>query len=159
MLQQISTAKERWGGVSEVIDRWLNERQELLVRFCSIDGLEEFQSKPTSVTSKIQTFCDILIDYVSAGHFEVYEKLLKQAAQYNDGSQALYDRLYPQLEENTQQNLDFTDKYATEELCRKNKTSLSADLSRLGEALETRFQLEDQLIEQLHEAHSEIMPE
>ena len=159
MLQQISTAKERWGGVSEVIDRWLNERQELLVRFCSIDGLEEFQSTPASITSKIQSFCDILIDYVSAGHFEVYEKLLKQAAEYNGDGKALYDKLYPQLEENTQQNLDFADKYATEELCRKNRASLNSDLSNLGEALENRFQLEDQLIEQLHEAHREKLPE
>ncbi|WP_428241219.1 sigma D regulator [Gynuella sp.] len=155
MLQQITNAKERWGGVNDVIDRWLNERQELLVRFCSIEGLEEFQSTPTSVSSKIQSFFDILIDYVSAGHFEVYEKLLKQADQYNDDGRTLYDRVYPELQKNTQENLDFADKYATEELCRQNRESLSSDLSKLGEALENRFQLEDQLIEQLHEVHRE----
>ena len=31
MLENCKTAKERWGGVSEIIDRWLTERQELIV--------------------------------------------------------------------------------------------------------------------------------
>jgi len=30
MLENCQSAKERWGGVSEIIDRWLQERQELL---------------------------------------------------------------------------------------------------------------------------------
>ena len=36
MLKDLQSARERWGGVSEVIDRWLKERQELLVRYCDV---------------------------------------------------------------------------------------------------------------------------
>jgi regulator of sigma D len=31
MLENCKSAKERWGGVSEIIDRWLEERQQMLV--------------------------------------------------------------------------------------------------------------------------------
>ena len=31
MLENCKTARERWGGVSVIIDRWLQERQDLLV--------------------------------------------------------------------------------------------------------------------------------
>ena len=33
MLENCRNARERWGGVSELIDRWLKERQELLVHY------------------------------------------------------------------------------------------------------------------------------
>ena len=33
MLENCKTARERWGGVSVIIDRWLQERQDLLVLF------------------------------------------------------------------------------------------------------------------------------
>ncbi|MFC6977386.1 Rsd/AlgQ family anti-sigma factor [Microbulbifer taiwanensis] len=36
MLENCKSARERWGGVSEIIDRWLHSRQALLVRFCSL---------------------------------------------------------------------------------------------------------------------------
>jgi regulator of sigma D len=35
---------------------------------------------------------------------------------------------------------------------------LMAELSRLGEALETRFELEDFLIEHLHNVHADKVP-
>ncbi|MFT6421094.1 MAG: regulator of sigma D, partial [Porticoccus sp.] len=36
MLENCKSAKERWGGVSQLIDQWLEERQEMLVRFCAL---------------------------------------------------------------------------------------------------------------------------
>lgn len=33
MLENCQSAKERWGGVSEIIDRWLEERQQMLVQY------------------------------------------------------------------------------------------------------------------------------
>jgi regulator of sigma D len=155
MLEGCKNAKERWGGVHELIDRWLNERQELLVQFCSIEGLDEFQTKPATTIEKVQTFCNILVDYVSAGHFEIYQQLIREAQEFDDGGMELYEKLYPTIESTTRTALDFHDKYETEELARENRSSLATDLSNLGEALESRFELEDQLIEGLHEVHRE----
>ena len=36
MLDNCQNAKERWGGVHQLIDRWLKERQELLVHYCDL---------------------------------------------------------------------------------------------------------------------------
>ncbi len=36
MLENCQTLQQHWGGVSEVIDRWLEERRELLVKYCEL---------------------------------------------------------------------------------------------------------------------------
>ncbi len=42
MLENCQNARERWGGVSELIDRWLKERQQLLVHYCELSGESDF---------------------------------------------------------------------------------------------------------------------
>ena len=42
MLENCQNAKERWGGVSDIIDKWLKERQSLLVRYCDLVNKGEF---------------------------------------------------------------------------------------------------------------------
>ena len=44
MLENCRNARERWGGVSELIDRWLKERQELLVQ--TWDALDDKSAWP-----------------------------------------------------------------------------------------------------------------
>jgi len=36
MLENCQSAKERWGGVNDIIDRWLHERQQLLVEYLPV---------------------------------------------------------------------------------------------------------------------------
>ena len=98
MLESCESAQERWGGVHKIIDKWLNERQELLVLYVAIQGLKPFSSRETPVSVKIQAFCQVLMDYCSAGHFEVYEQLIKEAEEFNDGSIELANKHYPRLE-------------------------------------------------------------
>lgn len=156
MLETCKTAQERWGGVHDLIDRWLNERQDLLVKFCSIQGLDEFQNSGSTVGEKVQAFCQILVDYVSTGHFEIFEQLIREAQEFSDEAAIqTYEKIYPLIEENTQVALDFNDKYLSDAVRREDRKMLSRDLSALGEALESRFSWEDQLIEKLHDAHRE----
>lgn len=157
MLNSIKNAKERWGGVHQIIDRWLNERQEVIVLFCAISGLQPFGPKETPVPVKIQAFCQILMDYCSAAHFEIYEQLVKEAEEFNDGSIEIIKEIYPKLEEITSVCVSFNDKYDTPEHCEEKLGQLDKDLSRLGELLEERFDLEDTLIENLHNAHKELV--
>ena len=71
MLESCQNAQERWGGVHQLIDRWLQERHELVSAFGALsDNLQGAASG-----QGVQRFCEILVDYVSAGHFEVYEQL------------------------------------------------------------------------------------
>lgn len=157
MLEGCKSAKERWGGVHNIIDRWLNERQELLVLFVAIKGLKPFSPRETPLSIKVQAFCQVLMDYCSAGHFEVYEQLIKEAQEFDDGGVELAKKHYPRLEFITSKCVEFNDDYDTAEHCLEKMTELPKDLSEVGELLEERFQIEDLLIEALHTAHKEMI--
>ncbi|GMG86195.1 sigma D regulator [Biformimicrobium ophioploci] len=148
MLENCKTAKERWGGVSAIIDRWLQERQDLLVRFCDLSSKDN--QEQTSYGDSLRTFCQILVDYVSAGHFEVYDQLIREGKEFNDKpALRTAQTLYKKIDPTTDLALDFNDKYLeTDDL-----DAIGRDLSQLGEALETRFAAEDEMISVLHTAH------
>lgn len=151
MLENCKSAQERWGGVNDIIDRWLEERKQMLVNFCALSdaGLNTEEQGKT-----LETMCEIMVDYVSAGHFEIYDQLIKEGRDFNneDGLQTA-GKLYRVIDGTTEQLLDFNDKYqATDDL-----TSLAEDLSVLGEQLETRFEAEDQMIQVLHTAHKNLV--
>jgi regulator of sigma D len=120
MLESCESAQERWGGVHAIVDKWLNERQELLVLYVAIQGLKPFSPRETPVSIKIQAFCQVLMDYCSAGHFEVYEQLNKEGEAFNDGSVELANRHYPRLEFITSECVAFNDSYQTAENCIEN---------------------------------------
>lgn len=150
MLEKCRSAKERWGGVSELIDRWLQERQDLLSLFVSLPQMEVGDT----VVTTLGQFSQILVDYVSSWHFGVYEHLLAEADEFNDGGRDLAKRLAPEIQSSTDAVLNFNDHYSDLAAITIQEVShLSDDLSRLGETLAERFELEDQLIEHLHTAH------
>ena len=151
MLKGCQTAKERWGGVSEIIDRWLSERQELIVLYCSINGMDQFDDDKRPVQNKLKELCQILVDYVSAGHFGVYEQLIQEAQEHNDEVAELVQTIMPMLEVNTTKCLGFNDN--CESL--SSIPSLHESVSELGETLAERFHFEDKLIEILHEPYRE----
>jgi regulator of sigma D len=156
MLENCKSAKERWGGVSEIIDRWLAERQELIVLYCELSSITR-EKEASSYSTNIQKLCQVLVDYVSAGHFEVYEQLIKEANEFNDGGIELAERLFPKIQETTEIALDFNDEYDNSAHETGLLDVLPEKLSLLGEALEERFVLEDQLIECLHNSHKELV--
>ncbi|WP_151671213.1 sigma D regulator [Nitrincola schmidtii] len=152
MLEKCRNARERWGGVSQIIDHWLEQRQQLISAFINLPDAEVGES----LNAKIDNFCSVLIDYISSGHFEVYEQLLNEGREFKDGSVEKAQMLLPLIQPTTDFALDFNDacngfsKPTLREL-----RDFSNQLSHLGESLEERFSIEDQLIEILHNAHSE----
>lgn len=153
MLENCKSAKERWGGVNEIIDRWLEDRQAMLVQYCALSGLDQDLSD-LQRGEKLRGFCQILVDYVSAGHFEVYDQLIKEGREFDD-AEALQEasKLYDTIDTTTERLLDFNDKYLETD----DVSSLSSDLSLLGEALEVRFSTEDRLISVLHTSHKDLV--
>lgn len=147
-------AKERWGGVSELIERWLRERQQLIVTYCQLIRINDFSSVEKIRTAYGQ-FCELLVDYVSAGHFEVYDKLIQEARDFDDGGEALAGRLYPRIEKTTETALAFNDGFDRVQGPEGQFDGLYSELSALGETLEERFEMEDVLIEALHNAHAD----
>ena len=157
MLTNISQPNEQWGTVDKLIGHWLKERQELIVLYCKVDGLKEYSSKSTPIAVKVQALCQVLIDYVSAGHFEVYHHLMKEAEEFNEDYKALIGNIFPEIEKSTTVALEFNDRYATAEQCEKCLETLARDLNALGMVMVERFELEDQLIASLHDCHRELV--
>lgn len=150
MLENCNTALERWSGVHQLIDQWLMQRQQLLIAYCTLAGQATFDEQNRQQTSSLKKLCELLVDYCSTGHFEIYSQLLSEAKSYNDREALAFgQKQMAHIEPTTDVVLDFNDKYQeTDDL-----SSLSRDLSDLGITLEARFAVEDQIIEVLHSAH------
>ncbi len=151
MLENCKSAQERWGGVNVLIDQWLHARQELLVQFYSLASQGDYDEANQQQCEQLQLLCQQLVDYVSTGHFEIYEQLIKEGQEFDgpSGMQAGRELLVA-IDPTTDALLDFNDKYQVAD----DLGALKEDLSDVGEVLETRFSAEDQMISVLHSAHS-----
>lgn len=145
--------KARWSGVDELLERWLKERQSLIVQYCALSGIHELAPHNANNRNRLRKFCEQLLDYVSAGHFEVYYELVREAEAFQDGSARLAATLLPAITTTTGAALDFNDRYA--DSAPAERSLLAKDLSKLGEVLASRFDYEDQLIAAMHAAHRE----
>ena len=146
MLESCRNAQERWGGVHLLIDRWLKERHELVHAY---DGLGAEPEALARNPKPLQEFCGLLVDYVSAGHFEIYEQLTGEAKAFGDKrGLELAETIYPRIDVITEKLLAFND------LCDEGQC-VAHKFQELGGLLHERFELEDCLIEVLHTAHKE----
>jgi regulator of sigma D len=154
MLENCQSAKERWGGVSGIIDKWLKDRQDLIVKFCSLSATSDLK-KSDNLAKEFERLCELLVDYVSAGHFEVYDQLVAEAKEFDDGGIEVAEEIIPKIQKTTEQALRFNDRFDVTEKSERGLSVLLGDLSELGEILEERFELEDVLIETLHTNHAD----
>jgi regulator of sigma D len=154
MLKNCRSAKERWGGVNTIIDRWLQERQEMLVSYCALSTIDTFNEDNSEHRQKVRHFCQILMDYISAGHFEIYDQLIKEGRDFGDkDALKAAAKPYTAIDTTTEKLLDFNDKYQETD----DMSSLAADLSSTGQQLASRFEAEDEMISILHDSHTDMV--
>lgn len=154
MLEDCKNALERWGGVHSLIDRWLDQRRSLLVSFIELKDACDSELEAVS-KARIDTFSETLMDYISAGHFEIYPQLAEEARAFNDESALqIASQLLERLEMSTEMVLEFDTDYASTVRCQQHLVRLPAWIDRLAKGLTERFALEDQLIARLHAANS-----
>lgn len=152
MLTPSPQAQDHWPRVETLVKRWLNERQTLIVFMLALSeksGVANGHSAAPSV--RIQAFCQVLMDYVSAGHFEVYDELMAEAEQAGNPALRQAQQLYPRLQQSTEAALRFNDIYDSSEHADDLLENLPMELSELGLLLEARFSQEDRLISLLHQ--------
>ena len=134
---------ERRSRSRDMIDKLLAERQEMLALFCQVAGLEPYSAdKP--VKDKLGEFCQVLMDYMAFGHFEIYDRISRGEERRN-GVVDIAQQVYPRVVAATDAAVAFNDKYDSSD----HELALDAlpdDLSHLGEELAVRVELEDQLI-------------
>jgi len=116
------------------------------VLYCRVAGLEPFTAE-SPVKKLLQEFCQILVDYIASSHFGLYERIV-EGRERRQGVRELAADLYPRIAETTTTAVAFNDDYtARKEFALDEK--FAGALSRLGEHLATRIDLEDRLIDEL----------
>lgn len=143
MSEQQTNKQERRNNTSGLIDNMLVERKQLLSLLLKISDLEHVDSNESD-QEILEEFCQVLVDYIAAGHFGLYDRIIKKTERRKNVAD-LALRIYPGIDRTTQTALTFNEKYDLEN-GERNLSDLHLDLSKLGEALATRIELEDQLI-------------
>ena len=154
MLTQNHDPQQHFEAVEHLLTRWLKERRALLGVYTEIVVTLDYHLDDEAMEQRQKTLCELLVDYVSAGHFEVFHELINEAESFADGSCVLAEKLMPAIGATTEVILAYEEKYAE---TRGHLDKLKRDLSALGEVLESRFVLEDQLIAGLHNRHRRLV--
>ena len=144
-------ANDRRARTHKEIKQLIRERNEVLSLYCNLAGCDGSKAIAADEIEPgiLQEFCQILIDYIATGHFELYSRITEGEEKRKDMI-TLADTIYPRIEQTTRIAVDFNDMYDggnkyTTVLIEK----LPDYLSKLGEELATRIELEDQLINTL----------
>lgn len=133
---------ERRQRTVQLIDELQHERQDLWSLYCQMADLKPFTDREP-VKTKLAKFAEVLVDYVSLGHFGLYERILS-GTERRESIITLATDIYPEFSEVTELSVAFNDKYEKAQDTAV-LTTLADDLSTLGESLAKRFELEDRL--------------
>jgi len=141
-----TSSVERRVGTQDVIEKLLAERQSVLVMFCELAGMEVKQDR-SGEEELLQRFCELLVDYSAFAHFEIYERIIDGRERRNRVVEEA-SKAYPRIAEASEVAVEFNDRYDANDHD-LDMTRLSADLSRLGEELAVRIEMEDRIIQAL----------
>ena len=144
-------ALQQWQRMELLVQQWLGERQQLLRMLFSLRALTSSDRLRNPLPQRVQQFCQLLMDYISAGYFEIYRELAREARYRQHENQALIDSILRRLEESTDAALAFNDDFDTAEHVLVLQNRLPQRLNALLQKLEERFALEDQLIVSIHQ--------
>jgi regulator of sigma D len=118
-------------------------RTETLSLLAELARRQPFSPEPATEDT-LRRFCQALMDYTARAHFQLY-RYIADNRERRQSVLAIAEKIYPRIVETTDVILRFNDKY--ESMSLDNSVEfLDVDLSRLGETLAERIQLEDQVI-------------
>lgn len=136
--------------LKRTIESLVAERQQVLVQYCQLAGVsspdEATGTRRETKPSELQAFCQLLIDYIALGHFEIYQRIIEGKERRRSVIE-MAGEVYPGIAKTTDFLVDFNDKY--DDFTEEDTESLDQDLSRVGEVLALRGELEDRLLSSL----------
>jgi len=146
MLEQHLVTGDRRVRSTNVVNKIVDARTEMLTLLSQLVNKRPFilDSIDATVPNLLQQFCQSLVDYTAHAHFQLYRHFAENRERRVSVS-TVADQIYPQILTITQSILDFNEKYDCEDHC-ESLSALDEDLSRLGEQLADRIELEDRLI-------------
>lgn len=141
-----SSQTEKAHQIRHLVFALQEERSAVWSMYCEMAEMKAVFTETETIRPLLSRFSQLLIDYVSLGHFGICEQLLAEERQ----QKALFyaKRIYPAFSSTTVSAISFNDTY--DDGKRNFKTdNLEADLSVLGENLAKRMELEDRLCSML----------
>lgn len=146
MLSQTESYQERRSQSHDLINDLISTRTQMLALYSGLASRKPFEPDET-LLEVFEDFCEILVDYTASAHFRLY-RYIEEKMEKRQAVLALAETIYPHIMRTTQVIIDFNDAYdakGAEDML----PGLEHELSKLGEALAERIELEDKLIEVL----------
>jgi len=137
MLHRSTYSLITFSGHSKPLDKWLQHRQLLVSGYCHM--IANTLSVTLPPVAEVKYWCAELVDYLTAGHFQVFTELLEHMQKESNENFE-----YESLIETTNQLLSLQE--AVFEISDDNSKSLEGVLSNLGELLAKRLEIEDLFI-------------
>lgn len=141
----------------QTINALVKLRQDVVISYCEMAGVSSFALRDVEQhqvhPDQLRNFCQIMVDYTAMGHFEVYQRIIEG----KERRQAVKDvaaEVYPAIAETTDYLVDFNDKYDAFDGSGDDIDMLAGDLSRLGEIIAVRGELEDRILAALQQKKS-----
>lgn len=138
--------------LTETINSLVQLRQEMFVSYCQLAGVSTFDRRmieqPKAQSEQLREFCQIMVDYTAMGHFEVYQRII-DGKERRVAVKEMAAKVYPGIADTTNFLVDFNDKYVDFKGTEEELDQLDTDLSKLGEVIATRGDLEDQILSAL----------
>ena len=144
MKNSVSPSPDRRTNSLQMIQQLVDERTQMLSLYSELAAKHPFVDAE-SVSDILEQFCQALIDYTADAHFRLY-RFIDEKKERRRAVLEVADRVYPKIVTSTQSILDFNDKYDLEDYS-EQLFALENDLSRLGESLADRIELEDKVID------------
>ncbi len=141
---------ERRERTRKEIKQLIEERNTVLSQYYSLAKLtEDYDGDIDNTLELIEEFCQEMVDYMATGHFEIYRRI-EEGNERRDEIIKLADKIMPRINDTTQIAIAFNDLYdSTTEINKDAVDQLPNYLTKLGEELATRIDLEDQFIDLL----------
>ena len=132
------------------IKQLIAERNNVLSQYYSLASHADQNPENSEETMELlQEFCQDLVDYLATGHFEIYRRIEEKEERRSEIMQ-LANQVFDRISETTAVAVAFNDLYDTSEDFNPDVLNqLPEQLSKLGEELATRIDLEDRFINTL----------
>lgn len=156
-MQKFKSTQDQWAGSSDVIDHWLETRQSLIVEYSKLASLQpSLQSSQIELPTPddLQGFCQHLVDYISEGHFKIYDMVMDKWKATGFVATDEINQTYTKILLTTDPLLNFADKY-TDVFPEDELVDFDTDMTVIGEIIETRFAVEDHLMKLIADSLSD----
>lgn len=140
---------ERRARTRKEIMQLIEERNSVLAQYYNLAKYTETGNDTHNTPELLEEFCQVMVDYMAKGHFELYRRI-EEGNERRDEIVQLANKIMPRISDTTQVAIAFNDRYDnTDDLKEEGFEQLPRHLAKLGEELATRIDLEDQIINTL----------